>query len=99
MSTSKITAEGTFKADFEMELDVPPGGVCQSINVTVTAEPADGGCLIYGLDADGVTECVDVRGGSKNVTLPFAHPKIWIKLFSGTSKVTIQTRGWQDSLK
>lgn len=80
----------------EASLTVPSGGVLAAILVSVTVEPADAGCLIYGWQPDGKLGCVEVMGSQERVELPFAHPQVFLKYIGALESIQIHTLGWQE---
>lgn len=81
--------------DSEFELSAPHGGKLKNILIDVDIQPQSASCVIYGITADGHTEGVTVLGGHHQVSLPFAHPKIYVKHNCPLEHIWIGTIGYQ----
>jgi hypothetical protein len=88
--------EPPVKYDKKLYLMAPTGGVLRSIFVTVEIEPANAGCLIYGMAADGSVACVEATGAKTDIELPFAHPHVYLKYSDGLTDIKISTRSYVD---
>lgn len=92
-----MSGEQQITYDLEVTLTAPPGGILAAIFVKVEIDPVDSGCLIYGKDADGNYQCLEVRGSHERLELPFAHPEIHVKYLKGLQNIRISTLGFRDS--
>jgi hypothetical protein len=86
--------EFQFTYDEEATLGAPDG-VTKTINVEVTLEPKDSGCLIYGRLSNGNIGCVGVRQ-SGVFDLPFVSNKVFVKHLHALTGLQIKTLGWEE---
>lgn len=88
--------ESQITYNLEATLTVPPDVPLASIKVEIEVVPSDASCLIYGWNAEGNLQPVEVTGGKGVVDLPFAKPQIFVKYLHGLKHVSVRTLGWRE---
>lgn len=79
--------------DEEMSLSVPED--IEAILVTIEIAPVDAGLVVYGYNACGDLQPVQLKGCSARVELPFCRPQVWIQHLGEVTSLKVSTLGWR----
>jgi hypothetical protein len=82
--------------NLEAHLAVPEDVATDNIKVRVTIEPVGAGVIIYGYDAFGGLQPVQIMN-SGVVELPFVNPQIYVRYLDGVSTFQWEVVGWSES--
>lgn len=82
--------------NIEAKLSVPEGIGLDSIRVRIEISPETAGCIIYGYDASGNIQPVQIMG-SGEADLPFVNPQVYVKYLGEPTSFSLSTLGWKEA--
>lgn len=80
--------------NLEATLTAPEG--VDGYFVSIDVSPSTAGFIVYGYNAKGDMQPIEIHGSHEKLELPYCNPKIYVRYLAGLESLKISTLGWRD---